>query len=385
MNAAKTILTASVTTALCIVGCSAQQAEQGSADQTETSVHLFQCETQEPMADGVKHTMTFSVVGLNQPGFDEDFVWPEDEDDENCPGCPVTVTPEDSDFIALNENGGVRREDGKLIVDGDADGFYWAYLVMYEDSGYTRGYVRIEDGGGFVDEAYGKASCTVTEVTPEPAGPPVDSEIYGFYLNYDYEWDGPEPIVVALYPPGPEGLGEYAGYVDYAPFDEQNDISELHQGKFRITGSPGAYEIHAETDAGEPMTASTWRIDDGALVIDGKEMFQTNHVSDWTKQCYGLQVLEYEFEEGFTPYEYPGVDVRLEDGHYEVSFGCTNFDHTEAEITVTESEQGDFEAVVVTNWSTYVLRVPAGTPSRGQVLFGDSLDNLEVMANVGCY
>jgi len=55
------------------------------------------------------------------------------------------------------------------------------------------------------------------------------------------------------------------------------------------------------------------------------------------------------------------------------------------DITVNESDNGDFEAVVVTDYSTYVLRIPAGTPSRGQVLFGDSYDQLQLMANVGCY
>lgn len=174
--------------------------------------------------------------------------------------------------------------------------------------------------------------------------------------------------------------------MDYAPFDEQNDISDLHRGKFRLSGSPGAYTIHAEMDDGTPMTTSEWRIDGRTLIIDGKEMSRTTHVDGWVKQCYGLQVVEYEFEEGFTPYEYPGVDVQIdENGDYEVGFGCTNFDSSEAQITVTESEEGDFEAVVATDYTTYVLRVPAGNPSRGQVLFGDSMDSLEVMANVGCY
>ncbi|MBW2528919.1 MAG: hypothetical protein JRI23_32385 [Deltaproteobacteria bacterium] len=151
MNVAKSILSASVTTALCIVGCSVEQVGQDSANQTETSVHLFQCETQEPLADGVKHTISFSVVGLDQQGFDEDFLWPEEDGEGDCPECPVQVSPADSPLWALNENGVVIREDGKLIVEGDADGFYWVYLVMYENSGYTRGYVRIEDGGGYVD------------------------------------------------------------------------------------------------------------------------------------------------------------------------------------------------------------------------------------------
>jgi hypothetical protein len=223
-------------------------------------------------------------------------------------------------------------------------------------------------------------------VTPGASGPAVDPEVYGFYVNYDYEWDGPEPLIVGLYPPGADDLGEYAGYVDFAPFDESNDITDLHRGKFRISGSGGSYEILAETDAGEPMTASAWTVSDGTLTIDGYELHQTNHVKDWVKQCYALQVLEYEFEEGFTPYEYPGVDIQVDEaGSYEVGIGCTSFDNTEDQVTVTETEEGDFEAVVVTDYSTYVVRIPAGTPSRGQVLFGDSLDSLEVMANIGCY
>jgi hypothetical protein len=388
MHAMKTILTASVTCALSIAGCSGQEVEQLSAADTERSVHLFECQTDQPMTDGLTHTMRFSVVGLDQPGFDEDFVWPE-EDDSDCSGCPVTVAPADSPFVALNENGVVKREDGKLVVEGDSDGFYWAYLVMYENSGYTQGYVRLEDGGGYVDEYYGEASCTVTRTTAAPpVEPPDASAAFGFYVNDEFESADGSPLIVALYPPGAEQADGYAGFVDFAPWDEASEGTELHAGRFRLLGSAGAYEIQAETDSGAAMTAANWSLTDDGLVIDGVTLSRRHELdgAEYLKQCYALQVLEYEFEESFTPWEYPGVDVAADgSGGYEVSFGGSTFDSSEDEITVGENAQGDFEATVVTDYATYVLRVRAGNPARGQVLFGESLESLAVMANVGCY
>ncbi len=387
MRAAKTILTAFVTGALFFGGCSTQQElEQGSANQTEMSTHLFSCETNKPMADGVRHTMNFAVVGLDQPGFDEDFLWPEDEEGAgDCPECPITVDPADSPFMALNENAVVMRDNGKLIVEGDADGFYWVTLVMYENSGYTKGYVRVEDGGGYVDEFYSTARCTVsTQSVDQPAAP---SEMFGFYVNDDFMDGDGEPLMVALYPPV-DSQEVSAGFVDFAPFNADAETTDLLTGVFRLQQSDGVYELVAETDDGAPMTASSWNYQNRVLTINGVSLNRRYQLdpAKYIKQCYALQVLEYEFDEAFTTFEYPGVDVAIDGaGNYEVSLGCVTYDGTEAEIVVSDNVQGDFEATVITEYSTYVLRVPAGAPSRGQVLAGDSLDDLRVIANVGCY
>jgi hypothetical protein len=387
MLATRIILTASVAGALLIAGCSEPDAQQASANDTELSVHQFECVTAQPMTDGVRHTMRFSVVGLDQPGYDEDFVWPE-EDDSECSGCPVTVTPSDSPFVALNENGVVRRDDGKLIVEGDSDGFYWAYLVMYQNSGYTSGYVRLEDGGGYVDEFYSVASCTVTKTSQAPVEPPDASAVYGFYVNDGFESTDGEPLLVALYPASAELGDGYAGFVDFAPYSEAAEGTELRSGRFRLAATADGYEIQAETDDGAPMTAASWSLSDDGLTIDGVALSGRNKLDgpEYLKQCYALQVLEYEFEESFTPWEYPSVDVATDgSGGYEVSFGGSVFDSSEDEITVGATPEGDFEAVVATDYATYVLRVSAATPARGQVLFGESVDALQVMANVGCY
>lgn len=380
-----TLATALLTTGLLAQGC-AGDLEQSEANSTATrSVHAFSCKTVEPMEDGSAHELSFSVVGLDAPDFDEDFVWPEDESNEDCPGCPVTVAPASSLLSALNENGVVRRDGGKLIVEGDADGFYWTTLTLYENSGYTKGYVRIEDGGGFVDNDYSVLHCSVTDVTPAP-GPDL-SGITGFYTNYDHEYEESGPLRIALYPASDELPAGYDGHVDLSMWDASEVSATVERGWFKVTSDGGETKLTVVGENGQPLAGGQWSFADNRIYMDGGKMLPHNRLDpqEYPQQCYAMEVLEYEFEEGFTPEEYPMVDVSIdEDGNYEVGFGATNFDHTEADITVGEDASGGFEATVKTSWTTYVLRIPANGPRRGQVLFGDD-GELELMANIGCW
>jgi hypothetical protein len=374
------------TTGILAAGCVGPEVDQTVANTTASqSVHTFSCKTLEPMEDGSAHELSFSVVGLDAPDFDEDFVWPDDEANEDCPDCPVSVTPAESLLSSLNDNAVVLRKDGKLVLEGDADGFYWVTLSLYENSGYTKGYVRIEDGGGFVDEDYSVVHCTVTEATPPPA---TDlSGITGFYTNWDHEYEVNGPLRIALYP-GSDDLPEgYDGYVDLAMWDGYEAATTVEHGWFKVASTDGETKLTVVGEHGEALAGGEWSVVDGNIYLEGGEMLPHNRLdpAEYIQQCYAMEVLEYEFDEGFTPEEYPMVDVSIdEDGHYEVGFGATNFDHSEADITVGEDASGNFEATVKTEWSTYVLRIPASNPRRGSVLFEDD-GELKVMANIGCW
>ena len=387
MRPITTFATAVLTTGLFAAGCS-DVGENEADHRANESVHAFQCTTMRPMADGTKHNLKFSVVGLSAPEFDEDFLWPDDEENVDCPGCPVAVEPERSDLEALNANGVVMRDDSKLILEGDADGFYWVTLALYKNSDYTKGYVRVEDGGGFVEEQYSEVHCTVTDVSAAPSGPDV-SPIVGFYSNGDHEYEESGPLTVALYPAGASTPAGYHGHVDLARWDGDEFATTVESGLFKVAVDGDSYTLEVTTESGEPMGGGTWTIADRDLKVEGVEMYHLNQLSRerYIEQCYALEVLEYEFDEGFTPEEYPGVDVGIDDnGDYEVGIGATHFDASEADITVGVTESGDFEATVKTEWSNYVVRIGSENPRRGQVLFGDSEGGeLQVMANIGCY
>ena len=73
------------------------------------------------------------------------------------------VTPKDSVMSELNENGAIHSHKDGIEFFGDGDGFVFVYLVLYKDSGYTAGYLRIQDGGGGTGNFYSPVTCQVTE------------------------------------------------------------------------------------------------------------------------------------------------------------------------------------------------------------------------------
>jgi hypothetical protein len=70
------------------------------------------------------------------------------------------VTPSDAQAQWLNENGSIRQTKDQVTFFGDADGFVFVYLTLYKNAGYTRGYLRYEDGGaGLSGNLYSTVGC----------------------------------------------------------------------------------------------------------------------------------------------------------------------------------------------------------------------------------
>jgi hypothetical protein len=47
-----------------------------------------------------------------------------------------------------------------LTLFGDGDGITYAWLVLYKNTNYTKGWVRVQGAGGKGDGFYQKISCT---------------------------------------------------------------------------------------------------------------------------------------------------------------------------------------------------------------------------------
>lgn len=123
-------------------------------DLTRRSSDTFSCETTKPFYDGKVHRIKFKVFAL-ETGSKGAELYTNDDD------IPVTTTPERSPLAALSENWGFQIKGGKLVIDGDADGFFLPELVLYENSGYTRGYVAIKDHGSLGADQYSTIKCKI--------------------------------------------------------------------------------------------------------------------------------------------------------------------------------------------------------------------------------
>jgi hypothetical protein len=124
----------------------------------KAKLQVFECKTDSKVDDAIQ-TMTFSVKNIT----DNKKVEVLDKNGRAADDdMPIHVLPEGR-VSALNENIGVSSGTRTLRISGDSDGFFLLTLVLFKDSGYTKGYIRIygsEDDG---PHQYSKVSCTVAQ------------------------------------------------------------------------------------------------------------------------------------------------------------------------------------------------------------------------------
>jgi hypothetical protein len=118
---------------------------------------VFACQTDAAFYDGTVQHLDFAVTDIDEPDR-VDLVWPSGD------GLPIRVVPSDSPLSALNENVSVAREDGKIVISGDSDGFFSATLALLEDGGFRKGSVDLDDSGDESGHPYigGDQSTTVS-------------------------------------------------------------------------------------------------------------------------------------------------------------------------------------------------------------------------------
>jgi hypothetical protein len=156
-----------VPVALALVGALAACSNSSEEDTPEATddanelnarkLQVFECKTDKAIDNRITE-MSFSIRYINDNKkiqiYDKNGKDPEDY-------SPVKVSPEGR-LSSLNENLSVATGTRSLRISGDADGFYLLNLVLYKNSGYTAGYVRIS-GADPDPNAYSKVSCTVTQ------------------------------------------------------------------------------------------------------------------------------------------------------------------------------------------------------------------------------
>jgi hypothetical protein len=147
-----------------VVACDGdQKADARSEDDvtaTKSKLKVFDCKT-ERKVDDKDHRIQFSVRHIDDNKKME-ILTPEGKEDEE-EFSPIKTTPAVGRVAALNENLGATSGSRSLRISGDSDGFFLIELVLFKNTDYQHGFLRIfgsEDDG---PHQFSKVHCAVTE------------------------------------------------------------------------------------------------------------------------------------------------------------------------------------------------------------------------------
>lgn len=119
----------------------------------KTDITTFRCVTDKVIEGNSPTVIEFQVQELNTK---EATYYTVDPDSYE----PVKTTPEYSTLM-LNENWGISQEADRLEMDSDGDGCQLTDFVLYKNSGYKRGWVRVRDLGCGASPSYSTVTCNV--------------------------------------------------------------------------------------------------------------------------------------------------------------------------------------------------------------------------------
>lgn len=119
------------------------------------SVTQFDCATTKKIEGQSPSRFSFSVLNLEKGPVDYQI-------ESEAEDAPVKMTPEDS-ILDLNENFTIGSGSRGLRLTSDGDGCQFTEVLLYKNSDYKSGYVKIEDGGCGAEgvPAYSTVSCKV--------------------------------------------------------------------------------------------------------------------------------------------------------------------------------------------------------------------------------
>jgi hypothetical protein len=157
------VLLVSLTLAAGLVACDSEQRPDARSEDDVTStkspLKVFDCKT-ERKVDDKDQRIQFSVRHIDDNKKLEILTPAGKEDEEEF--APIKVTPEVGRVAALNENLGATSGSRTLRISGDSDGFFLIELVLFKNTDYQHGFLRIfgsEDDG---PHQFSKVHCAVT-------------------------------------------------------------------------------------------------------------------------------------------------------------------------------------------------------------------------------
>lgn len=125
-------------------------------DLSKATQSKFVCKTQKPFGEQVEE-LSFTTAFLDRT----DVAIALDEES----GIYVDAKPNAGHLLgSLNENIELDANDKQLRISGDADGFFLIELALYRDSGFTKGYVKLEDLSEGTGDLYSEVDCTIETI-----------------------------------------------------------------------------------------------------------------------------------------------------------------------------------------------------------------------------
>lgn len=160
-----------VLSSIVAVGCGAGASDSSSEDFTQAALPLgnvtFECTA--TLEEGTPaEAFSFDILDVDgdEPRFREEL----------DASHTVVDVPETSLLYGLNAGTQISFKTGRMIVSGDdnelgGDGNWTADLVLYQNAGYRKGYVRVHSGDGeeISNDYYSKVSCSIR--TADSEGP----------------------------------------------------------------------------------------------------------------------------------------------------------------------------------------------------------------------
>lgn len=161
----RTALSLAVAGVVGTIGCASDVAESPESTTQEARIATWdtlQCQTTREIMGDI-HEFSLEVRALRDSAH-VDLAW--DEDDYDV--MPMTAEP-NLLLTGMIENYDIQSDDTAFRLHGDSDGIQYTDLVLYKNSGYTKGYVRVTDGGGYFEKPsyYSTVNCTVTGKRPK--------------------------------------------------------------------------------------------------------------------------------------------------------------------------------------------------------------------------
>jgi hypothetical protein len=130
---------------------------EGELGRTTAAIKKFDCKT-ERQVDGKDHRIKFAIKNISSARKIE-VLTPEGREDPDY--MPIKVTPNEGRVPALNENLSAATGSRLMRISGDSDGFFLIDLVLYKNSDYTKGYLKIHGSEDDGPHQYSKVTCEV--------------------------------------------------------------------------------------------------------------------------------------------------------------------------------------------------------------------------------
>ena len=195
----------------------------------------------------------------------------------------------------------------------------------------------------------------------------------GQFTTVDIDHEAKEPLIAVFHEDG---------QLDYTRFEDDYE-TKYFKGTFKLYEYRGRDRIRLTDKSGNVLLRSDWTVDN-CLELGGETFCQSTPPETNVANCIAMQVVDTGlFEEGFTEYEYPDVEIAKDGTSYEITLGSGSLDSSDGPITVTNGAR-ELVANATLGDAKLTLEVANEAPRRGQIRYDDAESDPHLMAHIVC-